>query len=199
MFTDNPRLHAVLAAIDLVNSADPRIDLVHETEVPRELLYGRRMSERLAQFTQEASEPLQIAVRAQHVRRWVVPRDKFPMTREGYRAWRMSLAQYHAQVAAELMAEHGYDSELVARVGSLIRKENLKRDSEAQALEDVACLVFLEYYLEEFMAEHPAAKVVEVIRKTWGKMSPLGQAAAMKLGLSPEAEALVKKALIRAY
>ena len=198
MVDDDSRLNAVLEAIDHLNSADPRSDWVHETEVPRELLYGQRMSERLAQYAQEASEELQIAVRAQHVRRWVVPRDKFPAGRDGYRAWRTALGQYHAQVAAEVMADKGYDQARINRVGSLIRKENFKRDSEAQALEDIACLVFLEYYLEEFMAAHPPEKVIDIIRKTWGKMSPLGQSMALKLELSPEVGAVVRKALARA-
>ena len=102
MFSDNPRLQAVLAAIDHANSADPRSELVHDTEVPCELLYGRRMSERLAQLAEEADEALQIAVRAQHVQRWMIPRDSYPLDRDGYKRWRTALGHYHAEIAAQL-------------------------------------------------------------------------------------------------
>ena len=195
MFSDNPRLQAVLAAIDHANSADPRSELVHDTEVPCELLYGRRMSERLAQLAEEADEALQIAVRAQHVQRWMIPRDSYPLDRDGYKRWRTALGHYHAEIAAQLMAEHGYDQALIARVSSLIRKENFKRDEDAQTLEDVACLVFLEHYLESFMADHDEAQVVTILRKTWGKMSAKGQQAALQLTLAASAATLVARAL----
>lgn len=195
MFSDNPRLQAVLAAIDQANSADPRSDLVHGTEVPRELLYGRRMSERLAQFVEDADEALQIAVRAQHVQRWMIPRDSYPMDRDGYKRWRTALGLYHAEVASQLMAEHGYQQPLIARAASLIRKENFKRDSDAQTLEDVVCLVFLEHYLEPFMADHDEAQLLAILRKTWGKMSARGQQAALQLPLTAPVAALVARAL----
>lgn len=195
MFFDNPRLQAVLAAIDQANSADPRSDALHDSEVPREWLYGRRMSERLAQFVEDADEALQIAVRAQHVQRWMIPRDTYPMDRDGYKRWRIALGQYHAEVTGQIMAEHGYQPPLIERVASLIRKENFKRDSEAQTLEDVACLVFLEHYLQPFMAEHDEPQLLAILRKTWGKMSASGQQAALKLSLPPQAAALVASAL----
>ena len=195
MFSDNVRLKAVLAAIDNINGGDPRCAQIHGTEVPYELLYGRRMSERLASFVDDASDELQIAVRGQHIRRWAIPRDTYPEGREGYREWRTALGRYHAQLVAELMHEHGYDEAQCARAGVILRKENLKRDAEVQILEDVACLVFLEYYLDDFVADHRSEKAVEVLRKTWGKMSPKGRDAALDLPLDVTTRALIEQAL----
>ncbi|MEE8140552.1 MAG: DUF4202 family protein [Alphaproteobacteria bacterium] len=44
---------------------------------PAELLYGQRMSARLAVFCPAASEHLRIAARAQHLERWKLPRPQF--------------------------------------------------------------------------------------------------------------------------
>ena len=181
--------------IDTANSADRRIENADGDGVPRELLYSPRMTAGLDRLEPEAGEALKLAVRAQHLRRWEIRRDTYPMGRAGYHAWRRELAVYHAEKAGELLAEAGYDGPMIARVQSLIRKENLRSDPETQTLEDVACLVFLEHYFEHFLPQQDAAKVIEIVRKTWRKMSPRGQAAALELELAPEAQELVEKAL----
>ena len=50
----------------------------------------------------------------------------------------------------------------------------MRSDAEAQTLEDVACLVFLRYYAENFAAKHPREKVFDILLKTQRKMSPRG-------------------------
>ena len=189
------RYHAVIAAIDAANSRDPNMIAAGEHSEPAELAYGRRMSRMLDRFRPEASEALKIAARAQHIERWTSPRASYPEGRVGYLRWRTELKNYHARRAGELMARCGYGSEIIARVQSLVRKERLKYDTEAQALEDVICLVFLEDYFVDFAAKHADEKVIDILRKTWAKMSKEGQAAALKLVMPPAALELLTRAL----
>jgi hypothetical protein len=189
------RFGAVIAAIDSANFQDPnRIDVGGRSE-PVELAYGRRMSKMLDRFRPEASEALKIAARAQHIERWTSSRADYPEGRVGYLRWRTDLKNYHAQRAGELMGQCGYSSEIIARVQSLIRKERLKYDAEAQALEDVICLVFLEHYFEDFANKHAEEKVIDILRKTWAKMSEKGQGEALTLALVPAAQELLTRAL----
>lgn len=179
------RLSTAIAQIDAANSADPNRIRLDGAEVPAELVYGQRMSAMLARVYPDASEPLQLAVRAQHIRRWEVPRSTYPMDRVGYLRWRKDLGRKHAEWAGEILAACGYGAEAVARVGSLLRKENLRRDAETQALEDVAALVFLAHYAEDFAAKHAPEKVVDILAKTLAKMSEHGKEAAAGLDLPP--------------
>jgi hypothetical protein len=184
-----------IARIDAANGEDPNRVRVDGAERPAELVYAERMSQALAALHPEASEALRLAVRAQHIRRWTVPRDGYPAGRAGYHRWRNDLKRRHAEWTAEILTTAGYRPDEIARVSALIRKENLKGDAEAQALEDVACLVFLEHYADAFAAKHEPAKTVEILRKTWGKMSDRGRDAALRLPLSPALRTLVQEAL----
>jgi len=190
-----PLLSAALARIDAANTADPNRELWQGVEYPKELLYSQRMSGWLAHFAPDASEALQLAVAAQHIRRWESPRSDFPEGKAGYKQWRSNLARFHAETAGEILADVGYDDETIHRVQGLIRKEQLKRDAEAQCLEDVACLVFLESYFADFSQKHDEAKVIDILQKTWKKMSAEGHAAALGLALPEAARELVEKAL----
>ncbi|GAB4233870.1 MAG: hypothetical protein Kow0032_17440 [Methyloligellaceae bacterium] len=189
------RLSKIFAAIDGLNAQDPNRITVEGAQQPAELVYGERMSAALARLYPEASDELRIAARAQHIQRWSVPRDAYPPGRKGYLAWRNDLKRRHAETAAQLMSEQGFTEAQIARVGKLLRKEGLKRDPEVQALEDVACIVFLEHYLEAFAAGHDDDKVIAILRKTWRKMSPRAHEAARALELPPAAGRLVAKAL----
>jgi hypothetical protein len=186
---------AALAAIDAANAEDPNVETVDGKRMAKELAYARRMTGWLARLDPEASEALRLAIRAQHIRRWTVPRDSYPMDRQGYHRWRTALARFHAETAGTLMKQAGYEAAMVERVGSLIRKERLKTDPEAQTLEDVACLVFLENYLADFAGKHDEAKVVDILRKTWRKMSKRGQEAALALDLAPDGRRVLDRAL----
>jgi hypothetical protein len=183
----NPhRFARALARIDAANAEDP---------LGKELLYSQRMSAWLDRIEPDASEALRLAARAQHIRRWTIPRSDYPMDRIGYLKWRTTLYRFHADEAAAILREVGYDEPAVARVGSLIRKERIKQDAEAQTLEDVICLVFLENYFAEFAAQHDGEKVVGILRKTWRKMSERGRGVALTLAMPPEARRLVERAV----
>ncbi|HYE19497.1 MAG TPA: DUF4202 domain-containing protein [Tepidisphaeraceae bacterium] len=180
------RFAQATAAIDAANAQDP---------AGKELLYSRRMSAWLAKLRPDAPEPLRLAARAQHLRRWAIPRSAYPMDRIGYLTWRTTLYKFHADEASKILAAAGYDEPTIARVASLVRKEQIKSDPDAQTLEDVICLVFLENYFAEFAAGHDPEKVIGILRKTWKKMSPQGHGEARKLTIPEGARALVERAL----
>lgn len=173
------RVAAVYDLIDTANAGDPTL----EDGAPAALLYGQRMTEVLAEFKPDASDHLKLACRGQHVERFIRPRSDYPEGKEGYFAWREGLKKYHAERVGGFMAEAGWPEADRDRVGSLIRKERLKRDPEAQALEDVVCLVFIRWYFADFAAKHPMEKVIDIVAKTGRKMSAEGRAAALALGL----------------
>lgn len=195
MPNDKSKFENAVAGFDEANTADPNVENVGGQLVPKELAYARRMSSWLDRLAPEASEPLRLAARCQHICRWKRPRSEYPMTRAGYHRWRTALYQFHADVAGEILRSVGYDENTIARVGALLKKQHLKTDPEAQMLEDVICLVFLEFYFAEFAPKHDDEKVIDILRKTWKKMSPIGQAAALRLPLSDAAAELVKRAL----
>jgi hypothetical protein len=193
------RLEATLDRIDQVNRDDPRreIDAATGDDVAVELLYGWRMSERLARLAPDAPETLRVAARAQHIARWRIPRDSYPEGRTGYKQWRSELARAHADQAGAIMAEVGYDDASISRVRDLLVKKGLKRDPEVQLLEDVACLVFLEHYFADFARKHERAKLVDIVQKTWKKMSERGHQAALELAgrLPAELRSILDEAL----
>lgn len=184
-----------IAAIDAENARDPNTECHDGVEVPACLAYGRRMSAWVESLRPEASEALRLAARAQHIRRWDIPRTDYPEGRDGYIRWRSHLKRHHAKVVGEILEGIGYDADTVRRVADLLRKRGVKTDPETQTLEDAACLVFLENGLEEFSRKHDSEKVVNILRKTWTKMSPAGQRAALSLDLPESARALVADAL----
>ena len=192
-----PALEATLAAIDAANAQDPR-----RVEDGRafESVYAERMSARLAALYPDASDLLKIAARAQHLRRWEIARDAYPEGRKGYNDWRRACRAHHAALAGEIMRAHGYDEAAIAHVGALIRKEQLKKDPESQALENVAAIVFLEHYFEDFLAKYAGYaddKIVDILGKTLCKMSPKGHGAALALPLPDRARALVGAAVAK--
>lgn len=195
MTKSSPQFDRAMAAIDAANSADPNVVTAGGRKVAKEVLYAEQMTHWLGRLAPEASEALRLAIRAQHIRRWEIPRGRYPMDRIGYLKWRTDLKHLHAELAGEIMEKAGYDSETIARVQALLKKERLKQDAEAQTLEDAACLVFLENYFADFAKGHEPDKVVSIVRKTWKKMSPQGRELALGLKIPEAARALVEKAL----
>ena len=189
------KLAGVLEAIDAINANDPVATAVGGAPVPRAVLYGQRMSAVLATFQPDASEALQIAARAQHIERWIVPRQSYPEGRIAYLKWRKDLQRHHAARTGSLMRDLGYGADEIARVSALLRKERLKFDADAQALEDVICLVFLQYEAADFIALHGDGKVRDILAKTAAKMSPRGLEAASKLQLDERLAKLLGEAL----
>jgi uncharacterized protein DUF4202 len=195
MLTSSSRYDAVIAAIDAANAADPNIIEAEGPAEPAELVYGRRMSATLARMAPDASEPLQIATRGQHIERWRLTRKIYPEGRAGYLRWRKDAKELHARRLADIMAEAGYGAGDIDRVGALVRKERLKLDPEAQLLEDVVCVVFLEHYLTPFMAKTEPAKLPGILAKTWRKMSDFGHSEALKLNVPPQVLRLLEQGL----
>lgn len=166
-----PSLEGTIAAIDAANAEDPR----NVDGRAFESLYAERMTRRLAALYPEASDLLKIAARAQHLRRWEISRADYPEGRRGYNDWRRACRIHHATLAGDIMRENGYDEAAIAHVGALIRKEQLKKDPESQALENIAAVVFLEHYLDDFLAKYDGYaddKIVDILGKTLCKMSP---------------------------
>ena len=195
MIVDKSRFEAAIRKFDEVNSADPNTEIADGIAYPKELLYAQRMTACLNQVAPDASEALQLAVRCQHLRRWAIPRRDYPMDVQGYNKWRNNLKKYHAELAGELLQEVGYEPEIIQRVQFLVQKRQLKIDTEVQLLEDVICLVFLRYYFLDFAQQHPEEKVIDIVQKTWRKMTPQGHDLALQLELPPAAQQLVAKAL----
>lgn len=186
---------AAMAAIDAANSRDPKSERHDGEELPAALLYGRRMSCWLRRLYPDASEALQLAVRCQHIERWTRPRKDYPEGRVGYLTWRRDLKDFHARRAGEILAHVGCPEAVIARVQSLVRKERIKQDPEAQALEDTACLVFLAHEFGAFAETQDRDKIKSILQKTWRKMSERGHEAALTLPLAESAKALVIEAL----
>ncbi len=183
--------------IDAANGADPNHETFEGRAWPKELLYGQRMTAWLDRLAPNASEALRLAARAQHIERWHIPRSDFDLGKKGYHLWRTTLYRYHAERAALILAAAGYDAPTIARVGQLLQKKHLRSDPEAQTLEDTACLVFLENYFADFSQKYDDAKIVDIVQKTWAKMSDNGHKAALDLaGQLPQRELkLVQAAL----
>jgi len=188
---------AAVAKIDAANAEDPNLEEVKGEKVPKELLYGERMAAMMEETYPEASEVLKLAARSQHIRRWEIPREDYPMDRKGYLLWRTKLKQFHGELAAEILKANGYSSQDLIKIEDLINKRRLKSDPETQALEDVVCLVFLKYYFDAFINKHEKEeeKLLGILQKTWHKMSPKGHEKALSLGHTERALALINKAL----
>ena len=179
---DQQRFHRAIALFDAANAADPNLD----EGQPKELLYAQRMTGMIGRYAPDASEVAQLAVRAQHIKRWTVPRSSYPMTKEGYYAWRTGLYKFHAETAGELMKQAGYDDAMIEQVKAAVGKRGLKVNADTQMLEDVTDLVFIEYYMLGFAgqhAEYSEEKWLDIIRKTWRKMSDRAHAFATGGGL----------------
>ena len=193
---DRARFDRALALFDAANAEDPN----QENGQPKELLYARRMSDMIARFAPGASEAAQLAVRAQHIRRWTVPRNTYPMNKDGYHAWRTGLYAFHADTTGELMRQAGYDDAMIERVKKAVAKRGIKVNPDTQLLEDIANLVFIEHYMLAFAQTKPdydEAKWLEIIRRTWGKMSKNAQAFALsgQIALPEPLVPLITKAI----
>ena len=189
------RLNDALQRFDEANAEDPNTEMVNGQPLPKELVYGQRMSTRLSVFAPDAPETVQLAARAQHIRRWEVPRDSYPEGRAGYLKWRTDLYKRHGDIAGEIMKDVGYDDETVERVQTLLRKRGLKTDADVQLLEDVICLVFLEHYFHDFAQKHDEEKLIPIVQKTWKKMTSKAHEVALQLDYSPEDLAVIQAAL----
>lgn len=201
MIVNISRFEQAFVKFDAANATDPNQDVFEGVIYPKELLYAKRMTAMLKHFEPDASEALQLAARCQHICRWKISRSNYPMDRVGYKCWRVELYKFHGETAGGIMREVGYDEEMIASVQALLRKEKLKTNPESQILEDVVGLVFLQYYLVDFVNKYShfeEEKLLNILRKTWKKMSEKGHITALKFNFSPELQAVIHKVLTAA-
>lgn len=197
--TTTAKLNRAFSLFDEANSNDPNKEIAGGKTYPKEVLYGIRMTNVLNAFEPNASQALQLTARCQHICRWEIPRDSYEMNRTGYLKWRQELKKYHAAKAKELLLKLEYSQDIIKQVEFLLLKKQLKKNEETQTLEDVICLVFLEYYFKSFAAKHDETKVIDILQKTWRKMSKKGHKAALKIAYSKESSKLVHKAISGAF
>ena len=198
MIHDSARHRAVISDIDALNADDPRIDWIDGGQQPREVVYSVRMSDCLSRIYPDASEELCIAARAQHIGRWQIPRQRYPLGRDGYQSWRTACREHHVVLVTAILNRHGFTSGQIAQVAKMISKVDLKRDHGSQALENVAAVVFITHYLEAFAATHKdfsPEKIVAILRKTLRKLDAVGHAAVRDLPLPPQLRAFIEIAL----
>jgi hypothetical protein len=198
MIADIPRFEQALVKFDAANAADPNQDDFEGVIYPKELLYSKRMTAMLKHFEPDASETLQLAARCQHICRWQISRNNYPMDRVGYKCWRTELYKFHSEITGGIMREVGYDEEIIANVQALLRKEKLKTNPESQILEDVVGLVFLQYYLVDFVNKYShfeEEKLLNILRKTWKKMSEKGHVNALRFNFTSELRVIINKVL----
>lgn len=193
--TNPERFAAAIRRFDQENAKDPNREVVEGQEHPRELIYAQWLTDWVLKLCPNASEALRLAARCQHLCRWMVARDTYPMTRSGYLQWREGLKRFHAQKAGEILKEVGYPEEIVHRVQELNLKKNFPNDPEGRVLEDALCLVFLECQLEELANKTSDEKVINALQKSWKKMTPAAHAFALKLDYSAGERALLEQAL----
>jgi len=181
--------------IDNAHSNDPQIEKIDQQEIPKELLYSNRMSTWLLKFEPQANEIQEIAAKCQHLYRWEIARSDYPLGKKGYHRWRIFLYDYQANKAADIMEQCDYSSEEIDSVKQMVAKKSLKDSADSQLLEDVTCLVFIDYYLEEFSTKHDDQKLIKIILRTWKKMSPKAHQFALEMSHSTKVLTLIKSAL----
>lgn len=184
---NSSRFERAIAEIDRLNATDPRRETADGVSRPREVLYSERLSAGLAQLYPEASESLRLAARAQHICRWRIARDSYPLGRQGYNGWRTACRQLHADLVTGILTGCGYPAEQISHVVKLIKKQDLKSDAESQALENAVGVVFVEHYLAAFVAAHPHyddEKLLGILSKTMRKMDHTGHTAVAALAVT---------------
>jgi len=187
------RYEEALARFDQENARDPNVEWVDGRAQPRELIHANWLSGWVLKLCPEASEALRLAARCQHICRWMVPRDSYPLTRAGYLAWRADLKKFHAAKAGEILREVGYPEEMIGRVQALNLKQNFPQNADSRVLEDALCLVFLEHQFAELAAKTTDEKMIVILQKSWKKMTPTGRALALHLPFTDHQKALLAR------
>jgi hypothetical protein len=192
---DPRRFESALSRFDGENLRDPNTGMADGVARPHEWLYAQRLTKWVLQLCPDASEELRLAARCQHLCRWEIPRQSYPMTRAGYLQWRATLKKFHAQKAGDILREAGYPENVIRRVQDLNLKKHFPDDPETRVLEDALCLVFLEFQLADLAAKTPEDKTVNALRKSWQKMTEAARAEALKLDYREREKALLERAL----
>lgn len=191
------RFSAAIEAIDEVNSADPNTITIDGDEQPKELAHSRLMTTWIEKLRPDASEALLLAARAHHIRRWAWPRADYPATRAGYLRWRQELYDRHSQLAREILSACEYDEATIDRVNEILHKRSMKTDPEVQAYEDALCLVFVQTEFTNLASKTERSKMVEIVAKTFQRMSPGAREIALSLEWAPDDLSIAREALSR--
>ncbi len=188
------QLEQAFTKFDAYNTTDPNTEEFEGKTWPKEVLYAERMTKKLNDYAPNAPEYMQLAVRCQHIGRWEIARDTYPMDRAGYLMWRSQLKLHHAKIAGPILQECGYDEEIISKVKALLLKKNLNQNPDTQLIEDIICLVFVEFYLDDFIKKHSEEKMIDILKKTLKKISPRGIEEALKIKMTEHVKELILKA-----
>ncbi|WAC13608.1 DUF4202 domain-containing protein [Dyadobacter pollutisoli] len=189
------RLERAFELFDAYNRNAPEHLVYDGVDFPTEYFYAIKLYEWVKKLEPEASESLLLASRSQHIGRWEIARNSYPVGRVGYLKWRSDLGRFHAQKASEILESVGYEQDIVDRVRQIILKQRIKADGEVQTMENALCLVFLEFQYDDLIAKLSEEKMIDILRKTWAKMSDPGRNMALSLDYSEEGLSLIQKAL----
>jgi hypothetical protein len=189
------KLDKAFELFDEYNKRSPERIVWDNADYPIEYFYAIKLHDWVTKLDREADESLLLASRCQHIGRWEIARKSYPDGRVGYLKWRSDLSKYHAGIATEILSEVGYDEEVINRVKQIVLKQRLKTDTDVQTMENALCLVFLQYQYDDLIAKTTAEKMIDILRKTWGKMSDPGRDAALSFQYSEQGMDLILKAL----
>ena len=187
-------LQQEFARFDAYNATDPNTEEFEGKTYPKEVLYAERMTKKLNDYAPGAPEYMQLAVRCQHIGRWEIARNSYPMDRPGYLMWRSQLKLHHTRIAEPILKDCGYDEETINKVKALLLKKQLHQNPDTQLIEDVICLVFVEFYLDDFIKKHSEEKMIDILKKTLKKISPRGIEEALKISMTEDVKDLILKA-----
>jgi len=187
-------LQQAFARFDAYNATDPNTEEFEGKTYPKEVLYAERMTKKLNDYAPGAPEYMQLAVRCQHIGRWEIARNSYPMDRPGYLMWRSQLKLHHTRIAEPILKDCGYDEETINKVKALLLKKQLHQNPDTQLIEDVICLVFVEFYLDDFIKKHSEEKMIDILKKTLKKISPRGIEEALKISMTEDVKDLILKA-----
>lgn len=190
----NDRLQQTLRLFDQYNGADPNLFTWEGQTCPQELFLAEKLHDWVLKLAPDASEPLLLASKCQHIGRWEIARNSYPEGRIGYLSWRKALMRHHAGIAEDIIKGAGYPDSVADRVTAILMKQGIKQDADVQVMENALCLVFLQYQYEAF---HPAHgdKIVEILRKSLLKMDSAGHERALSLPYTPAGLEHLKQAL----
>lgn len=196
--TAQMRFEAALRRFDEENARDPNQEIVEGVQ-PRELVYARRLYDWVLKLAPNASQELLLAARSQHICRWTIPRNNYPMDRVGYLKWRNDLKQFHSEKSSGILRELGFPEATIARVQALNLKKDFPRDPESRVLEDALCLVFLQFQFADLAARTSEDKMVNALQKSWKKMTPTAREHALRLTFEARERALLERALTETH
>ena len=195
MIPSNDQFKKAIEAFDAYNLNDPNKEECNGQVFSKEVLYAQRMTDRLNRYAPDAPDYVQLAARCQHIGRWEIARDHFPMDKKGYLQWRNQEKIHHAKIAEAILISCQYNTETIEKVKFLVLKKELFTNADTQLLEDVICLVFIEFYIEAFATKHDDDKMVDILKKTLKKISPKGIAASSEIKVSGKIQSLIQKAV----